>query len=183
MTTIIEPDDPLLGTAGTMFDRKISPARLVACVCAAAAVMTGINIAAAAYFFRGIAELRAAEQRLHVLSDFEARIIAKVDKVNIGMQSRLEELDRDLQGRFGEFNERFDKIDRAALGRMETSLLSSAVAAPDIPLTEKDASEFHVAAEPAESSSSEGPRPIPAPSSAYQRLEAADGKVYYRKVR
>ncbi|MDH6234878.1 hypothetical protein M2281_005499 [Mesorhizobium soli] len=185
MTTITDPEAPPAGTVDSLFDRKISTGRLVACVCAAAAVMTGINLAAAVYFFRGIGELRAAEQRLQGLSDFEARIIAKMDKVNIGMQTRLEELDRGLQGRFSEINDHFDKIERSSPpSKMETSLPPVADAASDdtVPL-EKAAPEFQVAVEPAVAPSSQGQQSLPAPSSAYQRIETADGKVYYRKVK
>ncbi|WP_146148915.1 hypothetical protein [Pseudaminobacter soli (ex Li et al. 2025)] len=146
--------------------------------------MTGINLAAAVYFFRGIAELRTAEERLQGLSEFEARIIAKMDKVNVGLQTRFEDLDRSLQGRFSEINEHFDKLERfSPLGKMETSLLPPADDASDdtAPL-EKTTPEFQVAVEPTATPSPQQ-QSVPAPSSAYQRLETPDGKVYYRKVK
>lgn len=184
MTTIIDPSVPA-NTADSVFDRKISTSRLIVCACAAAAVMTGINLAAAAYFIRGIGELRTTEQRLEKLPDFEARIIAKMDKVNIGMQTRVEELQRGLLGRFSEINDHFDKIERwGPPSRTETSLLPAAAAAlTDVEPLEKASSEFQVAAEPAVSPPPQGQQAAPAPNSAYQRLEAPDGKVYYRKVK
>lgn len=185
MTRIIDPDEPSEGRADSIFNRKLSTSRLVGCTLAAAAVMTGINLAAAVYFIRGIGELRAAEQRLQTLSDFEARIIAKVDKVNVGMQTRLEELQRGVLGRLGEMGDRLEKIERGALpANIATSLLPVGTdALPEAEPIDGAQQEFHVAAEPAAAPPPAGQQPAPAPSSAYQRLQGADGKVYYRKMK
>ena len=186
MTTIIDPSVISIGVADHILDRQASRSRFVAVAVTGAIAMTALNIGAAVYLYRGISELRVTELKLDRLSEFEGRIIDKMDKVNTGVHSRFEKLDGDLHGRFNDIRERLDKIERqGASSQVETGMLPPAEGVPadfepqsaildDLPPA------VEAAAEPAAS-----PRPasLPAPSSSYQRLEAADGKVYYRKVK
>lgn len=189
MTTIIDPSVISIGTADGLLDRKASRPRFIALAVAGAVAMTALNIAAAIYLYRGISELRATELKLGQLSEFEARIISKMDQVNTGVQSRFEKLDGDLQGRFSDVRERLDKIEREGMPRqIEAGMLLPAEEAP-VDFTPQPATlddllpPVEATAEPAAA-----PRParrasLSAPSSSYQRLEAADGKVYYRKIK
>ena len=176
MTTIIDASVPSIDASDAMLDRETSTSRLIVFAGAAAVVMTALNLATAVYFYRGIGELRSVEQRLEQLSEFEGRIIAKVDKVNTGVQSRFEALDSNLQGRLAEIREHLEKIEHQVPSREEPSTLPLAEAMPDdveplvIPLDETP---------PALEAAAEAPpRPprrasMPSPSAAYQRLESA----------
>lgn len=188
MTTIIDPSVPSIGAGDAMLDRETSMSRLIVFAGAAAVLMTALNLAAAVYFYRGIGELRTAEQRLEQLSEFEGRIIAKVDKVNTGIQSRFEALDGNLQGRRAEIRERLEKLENQVPSREETSMLPSAEAMPAdlepqvIPLDETPPA-LEAAADPITTSRPPRRASMPSPSATYQRLESAEGKVYYRKVK
>lgn len=189
MTTIIDPSVIALGTADGLLDRQASRPRFIALAVAGAVAMTALNLGAVVYLYRGISELRATELRLGLLSEFEARIIGKMDQVNTGVHSRFEKLDGDLQGRFSDIRERLDKFEREGMPRqIETSMLPPAEEFPadfapqsatldDLPPPVEATAEPAAAPRPARQAS------LPAPSSSYQRLEAADGKVYYRKIK
>lgn len=189
MTMIIDPSVISIGTVDGLLDRQASRPRFIAVAVAGALTMTALNIAAVVYLYRGLSELRATELKLGQLSEFEARIIAKVDTVNIGIHSRFEKLDGDLRGRFNDIRERLDKIERESVsGQVETGMLPPteempADFEPQATTLDDTPPALEAAAEPVAA-----PRPLrraslPAPSSSYQRLETADGKVYYRKVK
>ncbi|CAN7251928.1 hypothetical protein [Aminobacter aminovorans] len=188
MTTIIDSSVPSIGASDAMLDRETSTSRLIVFAGAAAVVVTALNFAAAVYFYRGIGELRTVERQLEQLSEFEGRIIAKVDKVNTGVQSRFEALDGNLQGRLAEIRERLEKIENQVPSREEASMLPSAEAMPAdvepqvIPLDETPPT-LEAAAEPLATPPPSRRASMPSPSAAYQRLENAEGKVYYRKVK
>lgn len=187
MTTIIDPSVPCIDAGDAILDREASRSRWIVFAGAAAVTMTALNLAVAFYFYRGIDELRSIEQRLGQLSEFEGRIDAKIDSVNNGMQTRIEMLDRNLQGRIAEIRDRLEQIkQQPAPSQVETSMLPALE--PQLEADNQDVSSdiapaIEAAAEPVAS-----PRPLrrasmPSPSTAYQRLETAEGKVYYRKVK
>ncbi|MEO5321777.1 hypothetical protein PV773_00490 [Mesorhizobium sp. CC13] len=186
MTTIIDPEVPSIGAADAMLDSETSTSRFIVFAGVVAVVMTLLNLAATVYFFRSMGELRAAEQQLERLADFEARIIAKIDQLNTGVQSRFEDLDGDLQGHFNDLIDRVGKLERTPGNATAMAPSPEPVPtemAPQVAPLEETPPELEAATDPVAA-----PRPprrasMPSPSAAYQRLETAEGKVYYRKVK
>ncbi|WP_322417887.1 hypothetical protein [Mesorhizobium huakuii] len=170
-----------------LLGRDASRSRLAVVVGVGLTLFAVLNATAAIYLYRGINDLRTVGGRLEELGAFEQRIVARLDTVNNGFQSRFERLDSQLQGNFNEINGSIARLeqnpssvrDDSSTSAAEPVVVTSAVA---------DASSGNndVAAEPA---AVETPRPIkrksaapPGPNPAYQRTETPDGKVYYRKI-
>ncbi|WP_378951568.1 hypothetical protein [Mesorhizobium sp. ANAO-SY3R2] len=186
---IIDPSVIAIGATDGILDHQASRPRYIALAVAGAIGMTALNIGAVVYLYRGISELRATELKLGQLSKFEAHIIDKMELVNTGVHSRFEKLDGDLQGKFSDVRERLDKIEREGMPRqIETGMLPPTEDAPvdfaPLPPTLEDMPQAMEAVNGPVASPRPTPRAsLPAPSSSYQRLESADGKVYYRKVK
>ncbi|TIT58030.1 MAG: hypothetical protein E5W60_23075, partial [Mesorhizobium sp.] len=144
-----------------------------------------VNLTAAVYLYRGISDLRSVEARLEQLGQFEQRISARLDTVNNGFQSRFEKLDDQLQAKFNEVNGGI-----ARLGQSRPSIADEPMASapePAVAPTSSEAETPAVAENMANPGSVEMPQPRkraapPAPNPAYQRIQQADGKVYYRKI-
>ncbi|GLQ76963.1 hypothetical protein GCM10007881_04790 [Mesorhizobium huakuii] len=190
MTTISDPHVPTVSAEPMepqLLGRDASRSRLAVVVSVGLTLFAVLNATAAIYLYRGINDLRTVEGRLEELGAFEQRIVARLDTVNNGFQSRFERLDSQLQGNFNEINGSIARLeqnpssvrDDSSTSAAEPVVVTSAVA---------DASSGNndVAAEPA---AVETPRPIkrksaapPGPNPAYQRTETPDGKVYYRKI-
>lgn len=190
MTTISDPHVPTVSAEPMepqLLGRDASRSRLAVVVGVGLTLFAVLNATAAIYLYRGINDLRTVGGRLEELGAFEQRIVARLDTVNNGFQSRFERLDSQLQGNFNEINGSIARLeqnpssvrDDSSTSAAEPVVVTSAVA---------DASSGNndVAAEPA---AVETPRPIkrksaapPGPNPAYQRTETPDGKVYYRKI-
>ncbi|PBC19638.1 MULTISPECIES: hypothetical protein [unclassified Mesorhizobium] len=190
MTTISDPHVPTVSAEPVepqLLGRDASRSRLAVVVGVGLTLFAVLNATAAIYLYRGISDLRTVEGRLEELGAFEQRIVARLDTVNNGFQSRFEKLDSQLQGNFNEINGSIARLqqnppsarDADVSGAPEPVVTTSAVAEAS-PDTE-------VAAEPA---IADTPRPPkrrvaaapPGPNPAYQRTETPDGKVYYRKI-
>ena len=190
MTTISDPHVPAVAAEPMepkLLDRDASRSRLAVVVGVGLTLFAVLNATAAIYLYRGINDLRTVEGRLEELGAFEQRIVARLDTVNNGFQSRFERLDSQLQGNFNEINGSISRLeqnppsarDDSSIGAAEPVVVTSTVA-------DASSDTSDVAAEPA---AVETPRPIkrrsaapPGPNPAYQRTETPDGKVYYRKI-
>ncbi|RUU06718.1 hypothetical protein EOD23_12745 [Mesorhizobium sp. USDA-HM6] len=183
MTMISVPDVPAI----ELGEQEKAPgrpnrARTIAFVMAGAALVTFVNVTAAIYLYRGVSDLRAMEARLDQLGQFEQRIGARIDTVNNGFQSRFETLDRQLQASFGKINGNIAKLEQgqpvATDGEMprapEPSFSGTTVA--EASAVENSAEPDSVDGSPKRKVSPPGPNP------SYQRIQQADGKVYYKKI-
>lgn len=196
MTMISEPDMPAIeiGAATHIEEQaavgKPSDKSLIGAVVIGTSLITLVNIIAAVYLYRGISDMRFLEGRLEQLGTFEQRIGGRLDTVNNGFQSRFEKLDSQLQSSFGEINRSIAKLeqnqpvagDEVMSSAAEPSMVAtSAVAEAPTVIDGEDATDPSVV---------DAPRPpkrriaaaAPAPSPDYQRIQQADGKVYYRKI-
>ncbi|RVD67002.1 hypothetical protein [Mesorhizobium sp. M7A.F.Ca.ET.027.03.2.1] len=194
MTMISEPDMPAIDIGNQeqrepVATEKFSKAKTIAVIVAGGALLiTGINMAAAVYLYRGMSDLRFVEARLEQLGAFEQRIAARLDTVNNGFQSRFEKLDSQLQGSFNEIDAGIARLGQSMpvaggeampsaeeASEIATSTLAQAPEALD------GESEPGVIEAPAPRRRIASASP-PAPSSNYQRIQQPDGKVYYRRI-
>ncbi|WP_367141549.1 hypothetical protein [Mesorhizobium sp.] len=180
---ISDPEMPAieLGPREEVAVGKPSRRGTVGVVVAGAALVTVVNLTAAVYLYRGINDLRSVEARLEQLGQFEQRISARLDTVNNGFQSRFEKLDDQLQAKFSEVNGGI-----ARLGQSRPSAADEPMAsAPEPAATSTETEPSAFAENTADPGSVEMPpkrAAPPAPNPAYQRIQQADGKVYYRKI-
>lgn len=196
MTMISEPDMPAIeiGTATRVEEQAVvgkpSDKSIIGAVIIGTSLITLVNMIAAVYLYRGISDMRFLEGRLEQLGTFEQRIGGRLDTVNNGFQSRFEKLDSQLQSSFGEINRSIARLeqnqplarDDVMSSAAEPSMVAAnAVAEAPVAVDGEDATEPSVVDAP------RAPKKrivatAPAPSPNYQRIEQADGKVYYRKI-
>ena len=196
MTMISEPDMPAIeiGTATRIAEQAVvgkpGDKSIIGAVIIGTSLITLVNVVAAVYLSRGISDMRSLEARLEQLGTFEQRIGGRLDTVNNGFQSRFEKLDSQLQSSFGEINRSIARLEQnQPLARDEimssaaepSMVAANAVAEAPAALDGEDATEPSVVDAP--------PAPkkrivavAPAPSPNYQRIQQADGKVYYKKI-
>ncbi|RUU93806.1 hypothetical protein EOB59_01405 [Mesorhizobium sp. M7A.F.Ca.MR.176.00.0.0] len=194
MTMISEPDMPAIDIGNQeqrepVATEKFSKAKTIGVIVAGGALLiTGINMAAAVYLYRGMSDLRFVEARLEQLGAFEQRIAARLDTVNNGFQSRFEKLDSQLQGSFNEIDAGIARLGQsmpvaggeAMPGAEEPSEIATSTLA-QAPEALDGESEPGVIEAPAPRRRIASASP-PAPSSNYQRIQQPDGKVYYRRI-
>ena len=196
MTMISEPDMPAIDIGGATqigeqaVVAKPSDRSILGAVVIGTSLITLVNIIAAVYLYRGISDMRVLEGRLEQLGTFEQRIGSRLDTVNNGFQSRFEKLDSQLQSSFSEINRSIAKLEQnQPLARDE---IMSSAAEPSMVASSSmaDAPAFLDGEDATEPSVVDAPRQpkrriaaaAPAPSPDYQRIQQADGKVYYRKI-
>ena len=197
MTTIRDPSaPPPVEGEFRKLDKAVTRRRLVVLLGASALVLTAANLAASVYLFRATSELRAIDTRLRDLAGLEKRLKGSLDVVNIGIQSQLGALDRDMHDKITELEDAVGGLQRqlegppvAAAGQPEplpepevatTSATPpepvdeavAAEAAPDVPVADIQPPKRRKPSSP----------PVSRVGSSYQRIESADGKVYYRRV-
>ena len=190
MTTISDPHVPTVSAEPIepqLLGRDASRSRLAVVVGVGLTLFAVLNATAAIYLYRGINDLRTVEGRLEELGAFEQRIVARLDTVNNGFQSRFERLDSQLQGSFNEINGSIARLEQTPPSVREDS--STSTAGPVVTSTVADASSGNsdVAADPAAVDTRRPPKrriaaAPPAPNPGYQRTETPDGNVYYRKL-
>jgi len=197
MTTIRDPSaaPPVEGEFRKL-DKGVTRRRLVVLLGATALVLTAANLTAAVYLLRATSELRAIDTRLQDLAGLEKRLKGSLDVVNTGIQSQLGILDRDMHDKMTELED--------AVGGLQRQLEGPPVAAaaqpeplpePEITTTSAtppEPADDAVAAEAADDvpvadiqppkRRKPSPPPVSRVGSSYQRIESADGKVYYRRV-
>ncbi|CDX20661.1 conserved hypothetical protein [Mesorhizobium sp. ORS 3324] len=185
MTMISVPDVPAI----ELGEQEKAPGKAswgwtIGVAAVGAGLVTFVNVTAAIYLYRGVNDLRAMEARLDQLGQFEQRIGARIDTVNNGFQSRFETLDRQLQTNFGQINGNIARLEQGAPAAAEAEMPR----APEPPAlagtTLAEASTVN-AGEP---DPVDAPRMFkskvapPGPNPSYQRIQQADGKVYYKKI-
>ncbi|MEP9388017.1 hypothetical protein [Mesorhizobium sp. KR9-304] len=151
-----------------------------------AMALTILNLAVAVYIYRSTSSLIEIDGRLANLKAFEQRISNQLDMMNNGVQGRLEALQSDFQSQIGQLNDGITRLgtqgqpaaadEIVALPSLEPALEPAADPVAD--LEPEPLKEAPVAS--TTSSANVVPRQK---SSAYERIQSADGKVYYRKVR
>jgi hypothetical protein len=179
--------------------RRTEPGRsgisVLVLLCISAVVMTAMNLTATVYLYRASTDTKAVVSRLEQLSAFEGRVLDKLNLMNNGVQSQFDRQNSDLQGKFSEAYGRIDRMEAA----MKNFRVGSAAwnhvtgageAASEAPPLKASLPEFDQTSGDDPIAAIESPAPsrpagnsAPAPSAAYQRLESADGKIYYRKIR
>lgn len=194
MTMISEPDMPAIDIGGATHIGeqavipKPSDRSLIGAVVIGTSLITLVNIIAAVYLYRGISDMRFLEGRLEQLGTFEQRIGGRLDTVNNGFQSRFEKLDSQLQSSFSEINRSIARLEQnQPLARDE---VMSSAAEPSMVATSAVAEAVIDGEDATDPSVVDAPRQpkrriaaaAPAPSPDYQRIQQADGKVYYRKI-
>ena len=189
MTTISEPEMPTIIAEQhepPLLDRTTSRSRLAIAVGVGLTLFAVLNATAAVYLFRGISDLRVVEARLEELGAFEQRISARLDTVNNGFQSRFEKLDSQLQGSFNEINSNVAQLaltrpiagGEATPGAVEPPEMTTSTLA-EAPEALEGASASEPSITPRKRAAPASPPP---PSSNYQRIQQADGKVTYRRI-
>ena len=193
MTTISDPHVPTVSAEPIepqLLGKDASRSRLAVVVGVGLTLFAVLNATAAIYLYRGINDLRTVEGRLEELGAFEQRIVARLDTVNNGFQSRFEKLDSQLQSSFGEINRSIARLeqnqpvagDEVMSSAAEPSMVAAnAAAEAPAALDGEDATEPSVVdAPPAPKKRIVAAAPAPSPN--YQRIQQADGKVYYKKI-
>ncbi|TKB19976.1 MAG: hypothetical protein E5V75_05835 [Mesorhizobium sp.] len=183
MTMISVPDVPAIELGEQeKAPGKPNRARIIGAVAVGAALVTAVNVTAAVYLYRGVNDLRAMETRLEQLGQFEQRIGARIDTVNNGFQSRFETLDRQLQASFGQINGNLAKLEQGQPVATE----AETPRAPEPGFAGTTVAEASAVENPAEpdNASPMFKRKVspPGPNPSYQRIQQADGKVYYKKI-
>lgn len=157
--------------------------KLGLCAAIALTVLTGLNVWASARLYKSSNELAVVQQRLEQLSLFEKRISDKIDLVNNGLQGQFDRLTTTVASR----------VDGAAdqMGQVETALGAVKQSIDDRQLEVS-------AIAPAVDAPQKGPRVIrrtpskalvsqdaaaPRVSAAFVRVQGADGKLTYKKIR
>ncbi|MGX5839509.1 hypothetical protein ACWGTI_02170 [Mesorhizobium sp. ArgA1] len=196
MTMISEPDMPAIeiGTAARIEEQvvvgKPNDKSIIGAVIIGTSLLTLVNIIAAVYLYRGISDMRVLEGRLQQLGTFEQRIGSRLDTVNNGFQSRFEKLDSQLQSSFGEITRSIARLEQSQ--PLAGDDVMSSAPEPSVDTTSSMAETPAVldgegAVEPSVVEAPRQPKnrvaaAAPAPSPNYQRIQQADGKVYYRKI-
>lgn len=147
-------------------------------------LITVMNLTAAVYLYRASGQVRAAEQRLEELAAFDARMRAKLDLMNNGIQGQFDKLNAELRGNFSEVFSLIAAFEHALADAAESRQEDGwGPGLPTVSVVNPDRAE--PPAEPGTESQPEtspDPDASPQASSAYRRIEAADGRVYYRKM-
>ena len=186
MTTILDNSAPKIDEpriahpTSTIF----TPALLLVIV---AGILTALNVLAAVYTYRSTGNLIAIEGRLGELKTFEDRIASQLDMMNNGIQSRLEALQSDFRGRIGGLHDEVTSLAAPPSTTEDASVGPEEVLpAPSPEPVSEIAADVYQEPEvepppvaPAKKAAKSG---APEKSTAYERTQSRDGKVYYRKV-
>ncbi len=184
MTTISDSPAPRIDEPRVIRHKAyVTPAVVILLV---AATLTFLNLAAAVYTFRSTGDLIAIENRLDELKAFEDRIAGQLDRMNSGIQARLEMLQSDFRGELGGLRDEANRLATIPLvsDQTEEAIQSDLPEIAPAPVLEQ-------AAEIEQEAVAEAPAPQPKRAArmstaekppAYERIQSQDGKVYYRKV-
>ena len=152
----------------------------------AAGMLTALNLLAAVYTYRSTSNLVAIEGRLGELRAFEERVARQLDTMNNGIQGRLEALQSDFRGQIGGLHNEVTSLAVPSSTNHDAAVDSEEVlpAAPE-PVSELAADiyqEPEVEPPPVAPVRKAAKSSAPEKSTAYERTQSPDGKVYYRKV-
>jgi hypothetical protein len=191
MTTIVNSPIPRIDEPRPVKPKSyVTPAVLVLL---AAGTLTFLNLAAAVYTFRSTRNLTAIENRLGELRAFEDRVAGQLDRMNTGIQARLEMLQSDFRGEIGGLRDETTRLATIPVSPHEDAV------SPDQGSVTAEAEALEIEPQPILDPAPEveelpvaenvTPRPkrtarasaAEAPPS-YERIQSPEGKVYYRKV-
>lgn len=189
MTTILDSPIPRIDEPRVVKSKTyVTPAVVILL---AAGTLTFLNLAAAVYTVRATSNLSAIEDRLGELKAFEDRVAGQLDRMNAGIQARLEMLQSDFRGEIGGLRDQTNRLattplisdqDTAAIENEAPEVEPMAEIAPepeqDVVVEQQEA----VAEDPAPPPKKPARVSAAEPPPAYQRIQSEDGKVYYRKV-
>lgn len=184
MRTIPDSPTPRIDEPRVVKHRAyVTPAVVILLV---AATLTILNLAAAVYTFRSTSDLMAIENRLDELKAFEDRIAGQLDRMNSGIQARLEMLQSDFRGELGGLRDETNRLATIPLvsGQTEEAIRNDVLETEPEPILEQAAG---IEQEPVAEASTPRPKRNVRTSAAeappaYERIQSQDGKVYYRKV-
>lgn len=184
MTIILDTPAPRIDEPRVIKSKTyVTPAVLVLL---AAGTLTFLNLAAAVYTFRSTRDLVAIENRLGELKAFEDRVAGHLDRMNSGIQARLEMLQSDFRGELGGLRDETSRIATIPLpsGPITAATESDTATAEPEPQVEAvvEIAPEPVAEEPAPKPKRTARASEPETPPSYQRIQSEDGKVYYRKV-
>lgn len=152
----------------------------------AAGILTALNVLAAVYTYRSTSNLIAIEGRLGELKAFEERVARQLDTMNNGIQSRLEALQSDFRGQIGGLQNEVTSLavpsstnDDAAVASEEVLPATPPELVPDLADVSQEIEVELPVAPPVKKTASSNALEK---SSAYERIQSPNGKVYYRKV-
>lgn len=184
MTIILDTPTPRIDEPRAVKPQTyITPAVLVLL---AAGTLTFLNLAAAVYTFRSTSNLSAIENRLGELRAFEDRVAGQLDRMNAGIQARLEMLQSDFRGEIGGLRDETTRLATIPVSpsqdlvTTDTEILEiepQSISDPALQIEEQPVAE-NLTPPPkrtARASVAEAPP-------AYERIQSQEGKVYYRKV-
>lgn len=183
MTSISDSPTPRIDEPRVVRHKAyVTPAVVILLV---AATLTILNLAAAVYTFRSTSDLMAIENRLDELKAFEDRIAGQLDRMNTGIQARLEMLQSDFRGELGGLRDETSRIATIppVASQAEEAIRNVLEVEPE--LTPEQAAEIEQ--EPVAEAATPRPKRTASTSAAetppaYERIQSQDGKVYYRKV-
>ena len=188
MTTILDSTTPRIDEPRVVVKPRtyVTPALLILL---AAGTLTFLNLAAAVYTYRSTSNLIAIEKRLGDLKAFEDRVAGQLDRMNAGIQARLEMLQSDFRGEIGGLRDETSRLtippsasSEAGANSQNDPLQSEAPEIEPEPVTEPVSAETQESvAEDASPPPKRTARANEKPP-AYERIQSQDGKVYYRKV-
>ena len=186
MTTILDVSTPRIDEPRVVGSKSVlvTPALMLT---TAAALLTFFNVAAAVYTYRSTSNLIEIEMRLGDLKAFEDRVAGQLDTMNNGIQRRLEMLQSEFQGQLGGLRDETSRLVMPSPTSDETAIdiETGTVELDPAPVPEMEAEPPEVveaeATEIAPPKRKASPQPV-LKSSAYERIQSKDGKVYYRKM-
>jgi hypothetical protein len=163
VTTISEITTPLVDPADDRSQTRRNHFSMSLLAAASAIIVTCINVYALTYLNAAISDLQAIDEKLELLQAFEERIANRMDTMNIGVQNRLETLSGEVHGQFNRIDAKLGKVNAHANAKKEGTEQTEA---PFSGMSDR---------------SSDGDVEL-SPNLAYERVQSADGKVYYRKM-
>ena len=162
---------------------RLAPAAL----CVTAALVSVLNVVAAVYLYKSSSTVAALESKLEALGDFEYRVRSRLELMDQGMQSRFDRQNGAMGGNFAEIRRRIkaveqmlNGIDAEAVGVRSGERTLPVQQFPPQMTEDEDSSDEDTGA-PKVAKEDSSATQSGQPGLVYQRIESADGKVYYRR--
>ena len=194
MTTISEVNAPVVDPA----DRRVPTGRsrlpMSMIIAVPTLIVTCVNVFALIYLSSVIRDLHAIDKKLELLQAFEDRIASRIDTMNIGFQNRLETLGGEVHGQFNQIDAKLGRIESHAGAKpansdqVEARFTEMAEHPADDQVGDADSAERFLngpeldSLAPVARPKKPATKSLPSPNLAYERVQSADGKVYYRKM-
>lgn len=188
MTTIRDTSAPVIVAETRPQNPDNRGTGIVMFLIASAILMTFMNLAAAVYLYRTSGKVALVQKQLGEITNLEQRMKSRLELVNTGIQSQFDILNTNMPARFNEVKVGIARLEKG-VEALQTGIVSGIdraneagpEAQPDI-IDPVVALEEEPPAAPVRIKRQKVNSPPP-PSPSYQRVETAEGKVYYRKIR